>query len=37
MEKVLGSENPADLMTKIFTVEEIRSRLNGMNLELVLC
>ena len=28
--KVLGSENPADLMTKILTVGEIEERLRGM-------
>ena len=33
--KVLGSENPADLMTKVLSVLEIVDRLKGMNLEYV--
>ena len=32
VEKVLGSENPADLMTKILRWTEVVSRLNGMGL-----
>ena len=32
--KVLGTENPADLMTKILTVSEIEERLRGMNIEM---
>ena len=32
--KVLGTENPADLMTKVLTLDEIISRLGGMNLEM---
>ena len=30
--KVLGSENPADLMTKILSYAEVRDRLGMMNL-----
>ena len=30
--KVLGSENPADLMTKILTVKEIEERLRRMSI-----
>jgi hypothetical protein len=33
--KVKGEENPADLMTKILKLEEIRSRLSRMGLVLV--
>eukprot|EP00973_Karenia_brevis_P010861 1469542-Karenia_brevis.AAC.1 len=33
VEKIPGEENPADLMTKVLTVKEIRSRLSSMNLE----
>ena len=32
--KVLGTENPADLMTKLLSKAEIVSRLKGMNLRL---
>ena len=35
MVKVRGNENPADLMTKILSVEEIRERLWYMNLKMV--
>ena len=34
MKKVLGTENPADLMTKLLSKAEIISRLKGMNLRL---
>jgi len=34
--KVLGSENPADLMTKIRTVGEIEDRLRGMSIRMEL-
>ena len=30
--KVLGTENPADLMTKILTIGEIEDRLKGMSM-----
>ena len=30
--KVLGTENPADLMTKLLSVKDILSRLEGMSL-----
>eukprot|EP00973_Karenia_brevis_P067714 9420370-Karenia_brevis.AAC.1 len=33
VEKVPGEENPADLMIKVLTVKEIKSRLCSMNLE----
>ena len=33
VEKILGSRNPADLMTKILTTKEIEDRLRGMNIE----
>eukprot|EP00973_Karenia_brevis_P089514 12398141-Karenia_brevis.AAC.1 len=33
VEKIPGEENPADLMTKVPTVKEIKSRLSSMNLE----
>lgn len=33
--KVLGTENPADLVTKLLSLEEIRVRLEGMNIKLV--
>eukprot|EP00973_Karenia_brevis_P021657 2979315-Karenia_brevis.AAC.1 len=33
VEKIPGEENPADLMTKVLTVKEIKSRLSSMNLE----
>eukprot|EP00973_Karenia_brevis_P063939 8887280-Karenia_brevis.AAC.1 len=33
VEKFPGEENPADLMTKVLTVKEIKSRLSSMNLE----
>ena len=33
--KVLGTENPADLMTKFLSVAEIRARLAGLNLEFI--
>ena len=32
VKKVIGSENPADLMTKILSVREIEDRLRRMNL-----
>ena len=32
-EKVLGTLNPADLMTKMLGIKDIVERLNGMNLE----
>ena len=32
--KIPGTQNPADLMTKILTVKEIRERLEMMNLEM---
>eukprot|EP00973_Karenia_brevis_P085844 11907540-Karenia_brevis.AAC.1 len=35
VEKVPGEENPADLMTKVLTVREIKSRLTSMNLRRV--
>eukprot|EP00973_Karenia_brevis_P051206 7112335-Karenia_brevis.AAC.1 len=35
VEKVPGVENPADFMTKVLSVKEIRSRLCSMNLERV--
>eukprot|EP00973_Karenia_brevis_P073900 10273084-Karenia_brevis.AAC.1 len=35
VEKVPGEENPADLMTKVLTVREIKSRLISMNLHRV--
>eukprot|EP00973_Karenia_brevis_P003263 449303-Karenia_brevis.AAC.1 len=35
VEKVPGEENPADLMTKVLTVREIKSRLSSMNVERV--
>ena len=31
--KILGTENPADLMTKVLSKEEIRVRLGAMNIE----
>ena len=34
--KIPGTENPADLMTKILTSSDIEERLRGMNLEMVL-
>ena len=34
--KVLGTENPADLMTKISTVREIEDRLRGMSIRMEL-
>ena len=34
--KVLGTENPSDLGTKILNTEDIVERLAGMNLEAVL-
>ena len=34
--KVLGTENPSDLRTKILNAAEISERLEGMNLEAVL-
>eukprot|EP00973_Karenia_brevis_P025973 3584247-Karenia_brevis.AAC.1 len=33
VEKVPGEANPADLMTKVLTVKDIKSRLSSMNLE----
>ena len=33
MHKVLGTENPSDLGTKILNAAEITERLEGMNLE----
>ena len=30
--KVLGTENPADLMTKILTIKEIEDRLKNMSI-----
>ena len=33
--KIRGTENPADLMTKILTVKEVNSRLKSMNLRMV--
>eukprot|EP00973_Karenia_brevis_P071483 9931289-Karenia_brevis.AAC.1 len=33
VEKVPGEENPADLMTKVLTVKEIKSRLSSMSVE----
>ena len=33
--KVLGTENPADLMTKFLNVSDIRARLAHLSLELV--
>ena len=32
--KVLGTENPADLMTKILTVKEIEERLRRMSIQM---
>ena len=34
--KVLGTENPADLMTKILTAGEIEDRLRGMSIRMEL-
>ena len=34
--KVLGTENPADLMTKILTVKEIDDRLRRMSIQMKL-
>eukprot|EP00973_Karenia_brevis_P026166 3610206-Karenia_brevis.AAC.1 len=34
IEKIDGKKNPADLMTKILTIAEIRDRLKRMNIEL---
>ena len=34
VEKIPGTENPADLMTKYLGTQDIRRRLKGMNLEL---
>ena len=34
--KVLGTENPADLMIKILTVGEIEDRLRGMSIRMEL-
>ena len=34
--KVLGTENPADLMTKLLGVQDIKSRLENMNLKVEL-
>ena len=33
--KITGSENPADLMTKILNVGEIKERLGGLNLTIL--
>jgi hypothetical protein len=33
VKKVRGDQNPADLMTKILTVKEVRERLEGMGIE----
>ena len=33
--KVLGAENPSDLETKILNCDDIRQRLDGMGLEMV--
>ena len=30
--KILGTENPSDLMTKILGIKDIRDRLDGMNI-----
>eukprot|EP00973_Karenia_brevis_P035074 4838230-Karenia_brevis.AAC.1 len=35
VEKVGGQENPADLMTKVLGVQEIKNRLGMMNLKLM--
>ena len=35
VKKVWGEENPADLMTKILGMKEIRERLEGMNMRMV--
>ena len=32
VDKVLGTENPADLMTKILGIKDIDNRLEGMNI-----
>ena len=32
--KVLGTENPADLMTKILGIKDIRDRLGRMNIRI---
>ena len=32
--KVLGTENPADLMTKVLTIGEIEDRLRGLNIRM---
>ena len=34
--KVLGTENPADPMTKLLSIGEIQSRLEGMNIKVEL-
>ena len=33
--KVMGRENPADLMTKILTISEVEERLRGLNITIV--
>eukprot|EP00973_Karenia_brevis_P057770 8036164-Karenia_brevis.AAC.1 len=34
IEKLNGKENPADLMTKILSIAEIKERLNRMNIDM---
>eukprot|EP00973_Karenia_brevis_P076221 10584522-Karenia_brevis.AAC.1 len=36
IEKLNGKENPADLMTKILTIAEIKDRLNRINIDIKL-
>ena len=35
VQKVLGTENPADLMTKVLGVKEIGERIEGMGLRVI--
>ena len=35
--KIRGDENPSDLMTKILGIKEIKERLEGMSIRMVLC
>ena len=35
MYKVPGTENPADLMTKVLSISDIVDRLKGMNIEYI--
>jgi len=36
VEKILGTENPADLMTKVLGIDDVRKRLLGMNIRMEL-